>query len=693
MKKLLLSALAIAAGLTALQAQYYVIEETGEVANYAWDATGTTIMTNPLNDQLSTAQTIPFSFDYYGTSYTSYKASDNGYITFDVSSTTSDPNNTSIPTTSGPNNAIYAVWDDLELGAGAGTPDEVKNYTIGTSPNRIHVIQWHSVRQSGGTGYMYAAIMLHESGDFDVVLPWAQGISPGFTIGCEDATGDNGIEIDGSPNITIPSNTDANTDDYVYHFIAGTQPAIDPKMVTATIYPFASPDGSKEITGTIQNLGADALSSFDIVWTDGTNTKTYTVNNNLASGATYDFVHPDVPTAAAGTTVTVEVSVSVSGDANMNNNTVSGDVEGFVVVPYKAVVGEEATGTWCGWCPRGMVGMEYMEDEHGEDWIGIAVHNNDPMANEDYDTWIGGEISGYPSGLVNRVEDINPSSAGLEAAFEEEFVKFGVAGITVLPLINEDDEVEVRIEFGFAVDHDDDVRVAVVLAEDGLEGSGQQWAQANYYSGGGSGALSGAGVDWHTAGSYVSGLTYNDVARQPITDVEGDDDIISAPFDEGDIERVVMDKIDWDNDYDKENTRVIVMLIDDDSDEIINAAESHLKELVLLEENGVTYYIIDGDTFQMWDNEYLVPTGIAAPSNAIDVKVYLNPANGLINVALTEEAEVLLIDMMGKVVARANYVGNANGVQFNADYLGAGVYSVVVNTESASVTERVTVIK
>jgi hypothetical protein len=693
MKKLLLSALALATGLTAVQAQYYVIEETGEVANYAWDASGTTIMTNPLDNQLSTAQTIPFSFEYYGTAYTSYKASDNGYITFDVSDTTSDPSNTSIPTTGGPNNAIYAAWDDLVLLADAGTPDEVKNYTIGTTPNRIHVIQWHSVGQTGAQGYMYAAIMLHESGDFDVVLPWAQGINPGFTIGCEDATGGDGIEISGSPNLTIPANTDANTDDYCYHFIAGTQPAVDPKMVTAIIYPFASPDGSREITGTIQNLGANALSAFDITWSDGINIKTYTVNNNLASGATYDFVHPDVPAVAAGSTVTIEVSVSVTGDANMNNNTASGDVEGFVVVPYKAVVGEEATGTWCGWCPRGMVGMEYMEEEHGEEWIGIAVHNGDPMADADYDSWMADQISGYPSGLVNRVEDINPSSAGLEAAFEEEFQKFGVAGIEVMPLINEDDEVEIRIEFGFAVDHDDDVRVAVVLVEDGLTGSGQEWAQANYYSGGGSGALSGAGVDWHTAGSYVSGLTFNDVAREQITDVEGDDDIIGAPFDEGDIERAVMDKFDWNDDFDKENTRVVVMLIDDDSDEIINAAESHLKDLVLLEVNGVTYYIIDGDTFQLWDDDYLVPTGIAAPSNSVDVKVYPNPSNGLINVTLTEEAEVLLIDMMGKVVARANYVGNANGVQFNADYLSAGVYNIVVNTENASVTERVTVIK
>ncbi len=344
MKKLLLSALAIAAGLISAQAQYYMIEETGEVSGYSWDNTGTTFMTNPLDDELSSVQTIPFSFEYFGQAYTQYKASDNGYITFDISSTTSDPNNTSIPSTSGPNNAIYAAWDDLELGAGTGTPDVVKNYTMGTTPNRVHVIQWHSVRQSGVQNYLYAAILLHESGDIDVVLPWSAGTVPGFTVGIENAAGDEGIEIAGSPNITLPSNTDQSGDDKIYHFIAGTQPAVDPKMVSATIYPFASPDGSKEITGTIQNLGANTLSSFDIVWTDGTITKTHTVQNNLASGATYDFVHPDAPTVAAGQTSTIEVSVEVAGDANMNNNTLSADVEGFVVVPYKAVVGEEATG-------------------------------------------------------------------------------------------------------------------------------------------------------------------------------------------------------------------------------------------------------------------------------------------------------------------------------------------------------------
>ena len=98
---------------------------------------------------------------------------------------------------------------------------------------------------------------------------------------------------------------------FVIHFIAGTQPAVDPKMVSATIPTYASPDGSRAIVGTVQNLGANTLNSFDISWTDGTTTKTATINNSLASGATYDFEHPDEVTVAAGTTSNITVSVEV----------------------------------------------------------------------------------------------------------------------------------------------------------------------------------------------------------------------------------------------------------------------------------------------------------------------------------------------------------------------------------------------
>jgi hypothetical protein len=695
MKKLLLSAIAVTAALTSLQAQFYVIEETGPVSGYAWDGTGTTIMASPNNDVYSSIQTLPFSWTYYGQTVTQYIASDNGYITFETGATTSYSANTAIPSTAGPNNAIYAAWDDLNL-IGAGTPDVIKSWTYGTMPNRTHVIQWHSVNQNAVTNsYLYAAILIHESGDFDIVIPWAQGTSGSFTIGCEDATGADGIEIDGSPNYALPSSGSDPVDDLVFHFLSGTQPAVDPKLSSAIIPGFASPSGSRNITGKVQNLGANTLSSFDITWTDGSITKTYTVNNSLASGASYEFEHPDQVTVAAGATSNIEVSVVAANDANSANNTISGDVDGFVFVPHKVVVGEEATGTWCGWCPRGMVGMEYMEETYEDDWIGIAVHNNDPMENATYDAWMGGKTSGYPSGLVDRKADIDPSSASLEAAFNVDINEFGVANIEVLPLIDENDEVEIRVRFHFATDWSDDVRVAVIIAEDGLTGTSNDWRQTNYYSYQSQNLpLEGAGFNWQAEPSYVTGVTYNDVGRELLTDVDGDNDIIEAPFSENQVLNITLDKFTWNSDYDMDNSTIIVMLIDDSSDEIINAGESHLKDLEIVEQNGVTYYIIDGDTFQLWDGTDLVPTGMANVKPVdLNVKVYPNPSNGLINVELSEAAEVVLLDMAGRVVARSNIFGTTNIVQFNGQILDAGVYNVVIKTESVTQTERVTIIK
>ena len=86
---------------------------TGTEAPYAYNSAGATVLSVPAQDVLSSAQTIPFSWEFFGVPVTSYKASDNGYITFDAAATVSDPANTAIPNAAGPNNAIYALWDDI----------------------------------------------------------------------------------------------------------------------------------------------------------------------------------------------------------------------------------------------------------------------------------------------------------------------------------------------------------------------------------------------------------------------------------------------------------------------------------------------------------------------------------------------------------------------------------------------------
>ena len=57
---------------------------------------------------------------------------------------------------------------------------------------------------------------------------------------------------------------------------------------------------------------------------------------------------------------------------------------GVFAQPSKMVLIEEATGTWCAWCPKGKVFSEMLLETYNDKLIFIEVHRNDPMENEEY---------------------------------------------------------------------------------------------------------------------------------------------------------------------------------------------------------------------------------------------------------------------------------------------------------------------
>ena len=73
----------------------------------------------------------------------------------------------------------------------------------------------------------------------------------------------------------------------------------------------------------------------------------------------------------------------------------------------RKVVVEELTGTACGWCPRGLVGMKMLRDLYGDRFIGVAVHQfnaTDPMYTPDYADidWSDGGSKGAPCCMIDR---------------------------------------------------------------------------------------------------------------------------------------------------------------------------------------------------------------------------------------------------------------------------------------------------
>jgi len=141
--------------------------------------------------------------------------------------------------------------------------------------------------------------------------------------------------------------------------IAVTQVALPPKGLIGKEY---AP------TAQIRNIGMEAITAFDVTWTDGTNSETKSIDGlNVPSFGFYDINFDELYTADAANnviTITVENPNGMTDD-DPSNNVKSIEMEIIVPADDKVMYVEEATGTWCAWCPRGAVWMERMAHDYG----------------------------------------------------------------------------------------------------------------------------------------------------------------------------------------------------------------------------------------------------------------------------------------------------------------------------------------
>jgi len=174
-------------------------------AHYDWIATnGMAALAFANGDGVTGPLALPFSFPFYGRSYTQIWVGANGLISVTNSSLNASANG-NIPTTNAPN-AIYPFWDDLNPTAGGS----VRFGITGVAPNRKAVVSWVAVPHMTASGgpFTFQAV-LHESGH--VVFQYAQ-VSLGnqsytngksATVGIEDPSGLFGTRYRDSPASTL----------------------------------------------------------------------------------------------------------------------------------------------------------------------------------------------------------------------------------------------------------------------------------------------------------------------------------------------------------------------------------------------------------------------------------------------------------------------------------------------------------
>ena len=203
-------------------------------------------------------------------------------------------------------------------------------------------------------------------------------------------------------------------------------------------------------------------------------------------------------------------------------------------LPKKLALMEEYTGCWCGWCPRGFVAMELM-NETNPDFVGIAYHDNDQM------TMAGGypEVAGmgFPCANFNRVFLTDPLYADnvtkavtTPKVYDEYCQGITPVQITAEATIDEDGIVNATTTLNWAaMPFKTNYRIEYVLLADDLHSTEANWNQTNYFSG--RSPLDYPGMDEFCAlGTYVSDLHFNDVAiaTSGFVGVEGSVDEIST---------------------------------------------------------------------------------------------------------------------------------------------------------------------
>jgi serine protease AprX len=135
-----------------------------DTVSRAW-VNGTT-NTGLTGDDQTVVLSLPFSFNFYGTNYTSVKVSSNGNLHFGFRNTAYA--NTCLPgSTSGPRAMIAPFWDDLYLPAGGA----VYYAVTGAAPNRVFTVEWRNVPHYPGTpsGATFEVQLVEGSNDIYVL--------------------------------------------------------------------------------------------------------------------------------------------------------------------------------------------------------------------------------------------------------------------------------------------------------------------------------------------------------------------------------------------------------------------------------------------------------------------------------------------------------------------------------------------
>lgn len=467
------------------------------------------------------------------------------------------------------------------------------------------------------------------------------------------------------------------------------EPATYDAGVTALTMNSYYETGAVNVTGTLQNLGAQSISSVDLSYSldGGAPVTTSLTGLVVLPGTSYSFSHPtaaNLPLAVGYDLRVWTSNVNGNADDNPANDTLSSALSAVSSIPVKNVVIEDHTGAWCQFCPDGTATINNIVNTFSNA-IAVSVHNGDAMSTASGNQIEAAFDGGFPKSVVdhykfeefptiatssrsqwsNRVQIRSQHIVPISVSFER--VGWDAATRTMSAVINTSFVGEVMEE----------VRMNLWILEDSVTGSGSGYNQVNYYN-------TVAGHPFQGAGNPIIGFVHDYTLRETIGGAWGiPNSLPPSGLADGQSYQFRFDQVLSGN-FDEKHIRLVAMVqqydaLDVEKRQIYNAAWIELPLAPLPPPTG-----IDEDAFA-----------------AKVLNVYPNPFSDRVAVEFslpkTGAVDIRVMDLFGREIAQLAKGTMAQGINTTfwdgrtqtGGSVPNGVYLIRIETQGVATYHKV----
>lgn len=694
-KSLLTLAIAFLFGLSYVHAQYYYNyfdegqnpkylnkdeespypnQPAGWSAIWSGDASATT--------SYSALQNIPFAFKFNGNDVTKYSVGNFGVVTFSDTVPTTKPSsfsNLTLPNANIADNSVCILG--IKPQSSGSFKSAALSKTFGTAPNRQHWIWFNFYGEPNlVSGWTFWAIVLEETtNNIYIVDMRTLCVNNGYK--CTNNTKlSAGIQINnstaytisGSPNLGAKhtdDNISTEKDNSFYMFVHGTQPENSARVKNVIFNPY-NPFSFAPFTikSTIQNLGSSNITNVEASYRiNGGSWVTSTVNTPSITPNSYQTIsHPTqwTPSAPGIYTIDFQVKKPDGGiDPVEDDDIASITIEVVDTFVNRRILIESFTSSTCGPCNAGNRQITSITSQFPEDrYIFLKYQYSFPGTGDPYFTSENGSRGGYyggvnsiPATMIDGNPRFNPGGATMPLIQNymgvPSFVNIDANAYMVWKdNFNFDVKVTPFIELPAGIK----LHVAIVekITYKNVKTNGETEFHnvLKKFAYGPNGKVLPAiakGTEHSEHGNYQFHGDYR----------------LPANAQTGNI-------INWNTEHSIENfwnLGIVVFLQNDKTKEVLQAQFTPVNMRTSVNQNELQQALI----------------------------IYPNPADDMISINFNKanNAEIIIRNIQGQVVKADNFNFNAGSSSYVYDTkeLANGVYTITLNSEGSSVTQKIIV--